>query len=462
MTTRTANGKRWIQCFVTVLMVQALAAQATRGDDLKRRGLMGIQLAPVSDEVKDRLKLPDAKGVLITGVMPDTAAQEAGLMANDVVVRIGDASIDNLQDLMQSLRKFGAGDTLKVTVIREGNPVSAELTLRPRPREQSTEYETIYDSAGEVGKRVRTILTKPKKEGKQPAILFIQGLAPMSVELAFPQPHPYKSLIGELTNAGFVTMRVERLGVGDSEGEDVQNTTIEDDVSSFRTGLKKLRTYDFVDSGNVFVFSHSSGGAIAPLVADGQGVRGVATFAAFARPWAEHSLDSSLRQWKLEMLKDEEIKTNTERERLFNKELYGKKRSPKEILADHPVLREYADSFMQNDTLIFGVHYKYMQQLASLDLASAWAKTDVPVLAMWGEADYTASRTDSELIASIVNKSHAGKGTFAALPEIDHGYSKAEDQEESFLSGQGSGSFNSIVVDTLVKWMKEQMGSTSS
>ena len=104
-----------------------------------------------------------------------------------------------------------------------------------------------------------------------------------------------------------------------------------------------------------------------------------------------------------------------------------------------------------------------MDQLAGFDVQAAWARVGTPVLAMWGEADYVASRADSELIAALVNKKAPGKAKFMALPEIDHTYAKSEDQEESFLSGQGGGgNFNPVIMETLIGWMREQMGSKSS
>lgn len=446
---------------VLVGLVSLSSVSASRADELKRRGMLGVMLAPVNDEVKERLKLPEAKGVLINSTVPGSAAEKAGLVANDVIVRINDDPVGSPQELMRILRKYGAGDSLRLVVIRDGKETPAELSMLPRPLEQSANYDIIYDFAGEPGQRVRTIITRPKGEGKKPAVLFIQGLAPNSVELAIPQPHPYKNIIGELTEAGFVTMRVDRPGAGDSEGLDVQQTTFAQDVTAFRAGLKKLKAYDYVDSANVFVFSHSSGGAIAPLLAD-QGVKGIATFAAFARPWSEHMADQNMRRWKLELLKDEEIKANVEKERILNQELYAKKKSPKEILDAHPELRDYLGQAVQGET-IFGVHYRYLQQLAGLDLVGAWAKVGVPVLAMWGESDYAASKEDSELIASTVNKKAPGKGKFVSLSETDHGYARAEDQEESFLAGSGGGgNFNSIVMETIIRWMKEQMGTTSS
>ena len=80
------------------------------------------------------------------------------------------------------------------------------------------------------------------------------------------------------------------------------------------------------------------------------------------------------------------------------------------------------------------------------------------MLTLWNESDYIASKTDSELVAAIVNRGHPGKATFVAVPGIDHGFNQAEDQEESYLA-EGAVSFNPVVIETLTKWIKVQGGS---
>lgn len=455
MNTRTLIHARWL---AAVLFVALVGSGIARADDLKRRGMIGVQLAPLNEEMRKQFNIAVEKGVVLTGIVPGSAAEKAQLKSGDIVVRVQGETIESLPGFLKTMRKFGAGDTVKFTVFREGGETVADVTLNPRPLETSTDYDIVYESAGEPGKRVRMIVTKPKDAGKYPAVMLIQGLGPNPIEFIGQGGNPIKSFVAELTKAGFVVVRAERVGVGDSEGTDVHENTIDTDVTSFRAALTKTSKLDFVDPNKVFVFGHSSGAAIAPLVAKDLPIKGVATFAAFARPWNEHSMDGSLRQWKLELKKEDEIKDLAAKEKLFNDECYGKKKSPKDILAAHPELKEYMAEFIQEDTFIFGIHYKFMQELASLDIASAWSKVKTPVLAVWGEADFGASKADSELIASIVNKNAAGKGKFLALPKTDHGFSLAEDQEESFLAGRGGGTFNPAIVDALTKWIKENAG----
>lgn len=431
---------------------------AVRADDLKRRGMIGVNLAPLTEDMRKQFNVAVEKGVVLTAIVPGGAAEKAQLKPGDIVVRVQGETVESLPGFMKGMRKFGAGDTVKFTVVREGAETTAEVTLNPRPLENWPDVDVVYDSAGDAGKRVRLIVTKPKDAGKHPAVMLIQGLGPNPIEFMGQGANPIKSFVAELTKAGFVVVRAERFGVGDSEGTDVHENSIATDVASFRAALTKTSKLDFVDPAKVFVFAHSSGAAIAPMVVKDLPIKGLVTFAAFARPWKEHTMDAYLRDWKLELKKEDEIKELTALATLFNEECYAKKKAPAQILADNPQLKPFMADSVQEDTYIMGIHYKFIQELANLDLGAAWGTVKSPVLAVWGEADWAASQTDSELIASIVNKSAPNKGKFVALPKTDHVFGLAEDQEESFLAGRSGGSFNPAIVDLLTKWMKEIAG----
>lgn len=447
MTSRSLHV--WLSCAVLVVAVDSAGAQ-----ELRRRGLMGIMLQPVTEQAQQRLGLDSTDGVLINGTRPDSPAEQAGLKADDVVMKIGDNVCKSIADLQTAMRRYYAGDTINITVLREGKPTTVPLTLIPRPMETSDEYEIAYDSIGKKGRRARTIITKPKEGTKFPAIMFIQGLSPQSVEVGLFPRHPYKSLIGEFNEAGFVTMRVDRLGVGDSEGADVNTTTVSDDVACFRAGVDKLGTYDFVDPEKVFIFSHSSGGAIAPMVAAGSKAKGVIAWAAFARPWMEHAMASTKRQWQLELREEDEINRDAAKVVKFWKLCFFEKQSPNEVLTSHPDLEELIRPRLSGDGLVDGVPYGYWQELVAIDASKEWPKVDTHVLALWGESDFAASRACGEAIAKYVNGSHAGKGTFTSVPGVGHMWGPAEDQEEAYLAGP-SGEFAPAVMKTITDWVKK-------
>ena len=68
-------------------------------------------------------------GFKIAGTSPGCPAEKAGFKENDIITKIGDAQIKNINDFMYSLRDFKAGDSVKVLFLREGKPREAMVKL---------------------------------------------------------------------------------------------------------------------------------------------------------------------------------------------------------------------------------------------------------------------------------------------------------------------------------------------
>lgn len=73
------------------------------------------------------------KGYAISGVARGSPAEKAGLLAGDVIIRLGESQIGSLEDFDSALRKYKAGDKVQVVVRRGEAEVSLEVVLE-RPR----------------------------------------------------------------------------------------------------------------------------------------------------------------------------------------------------------------------------------------------------------------------------------------------------------------------------------------
>jgi hypothetical protein len=71
-------------------------------------------------------------GVLLTGVMPGSPAEKAGLKAGDVVLRLGGKKVLNLQDLSYALGGHRPGDVVELLYQRGGQAVTVKVTLAER------------------------------------------------------------------------------------------------------------------------------------------------------------------------------------------------------------------------------------------------------------------------------------------------------------------------------------------
>jgi S1-C subfamily serine protease len=71
-------------------------------------------------------------GVLLSGVRAGSPAEKAGLMAGDILVRIGSKAIADLQAMTDVLRSHKAGDVVEIEYLRGGTRKTVSVTFGTR------------------------------------------------------------------------------------------------------------------------------------------------------------------------------------------------------------------------------------------------------------------------------------------------------------------------------------------
>ncbi len=90
----------------------------------------GAGYGPYFGSIPDFGEIPN--GVKFADVKPGSPAAKAGLKAGDILIQFGDKPIKNLYDFTDALRRSKIGDVVKVTVLRDGQPVTASVKLEQR------------------------------------------------------------------------------------------------------------------------------------------------------------------------------------------------------------------------------------------------------------------------------------------------------------------------------------------
>ncbi len=73
--------------------------------------------------------LYNERGMRIDGVREGKTADAAGLEKGDIVIKMGEYPVDDMQSYMKSLSKFEKGESIKVVVLRNGKEVEKEVTF---------------------------------------------------------------------------------------------------------------------------------------------------------------------------------------------------------------------------------------------------------------------------------------------------------------------------------------------
>jgi serine protease DegQ len=100
------------------------------------RGWVGVEVDDVSPELAESFKLPDAKGVLIAGVVRDGPADRAGVRPGDVLVGVNDQTVPNPSAMLNVIAAVQPGSVARLKLLRNGNPLELKLTVGKRPKPQ--------------------------------------------------------------------------------------------------------------------------------------------------------------------------------------------------------------------------------------------------------------------------------------------------------------------------------------
>ena len=92
-------------------------------------GWLGVSIAEITDEDLSRLKLSEAKGVLIRSVMPGEPAEKGGIRPNDVLMTIDGTPLDTPRDLQRVVAGSPVGKRVRVTLLRDGSPNEVEIEI---------------------------------------------------------------------------------------------------------------------------------------------------------------------------------------------------------------------------------------------------------------------------------------------------------------------------------------------
>jgi pimeloyl-ACP methyl ester carboxylesterase len=328
------------------------------------------------------------------------------------------------------------------------------LPRKPGARDESypgviVTYDFVRDDAG---RRLRLILTHPQTSGKRFATLFVVGwLSCDSVEAPPGTTDATQLVFQSLARLpGFATVRLDKAGVGDSEG-DCAATDFASELDAYRRAFRRLATYSFVDTRQLFVLGISNGGGFAPLVPEGVPVRGYISDGGWLKTWYEHMLEIERRRLVLAGHPEADINPlMSSVARLYGRYLL-ERQAPQEIFAAQPQWR----ALWQGDAAHqYGRPVAYYQQLQDLNLLAAWSAVKVPALILHGEFDWIMSRSDLETMASLVNRNTPGAAEFVELPATGHSFDHYGSMQAAFAGEQLP--FDAAIAQRIGAWLERQ------
>jgi serine protease Do len=111
------------------------------------RGMLGVMVRPVDDDVVKALKLDNANGAIVAQVTPGSGADKAGIQAGDIIIGYNGHAIDQGADLPPLVAMTRPGTRVPVEVLRNGKKLTLNATVGTMPRDKDGQMASVGPSA---------------------------------------------------------------------------------------------------------------------------------------------------------------------------------------------------------------------------------------------------------------------------------------------------------------------------
>lgn len=120
-----------------------------------QRAFIGINISEVTSESAQQNGVKSLKGVYVNSVVSGGAAQDAGIKAGDVILKVNGVDVNKVAELQEQIGRYRPGQQVNVTVLRNDKTRDVMLTLR-----NSMGGTALYKQGEDVellGAKVRTV-----------------------------------------------------------------------------------------------------------------------------------------------------------------------------------------------------------------------------------------------------------------------------------------------------------------
>lgn len=140
-----------------------------------QRGILGVFIAPVDNQMADELGLPAVEGVLVERVSNNSGADDAGLKSGDVIIGINGVKTKTMPEMQEQVGRYRPGNSISVEFIREGKIKMAKVMLKSKTNDTGLVSASESKLLKDIGFEVRN-LTKDEKQS-----LKVEGVKVVSI-----------------------------------------------------------------------------------------------------------------------------------------------------------------------------------------------------------------------------------------------------------------------------------------
>lgn len=114
--------------------VQSIIKDIIENGSVGNKAYMAITAGTMTQQMAAQYKINATEGVFVYSVEDGGAGDKAGLKLGDVITKLNDTQITSMEDLSAAKKGFKAGDIVTLTVLRDGQEITTQLTFDAQPQ----------------------------------------------------------------------------------------------------------------------------------------------------------------------------------------------------------------------------------------------------------------------------------------------------------------------------------------
>lgn len=424
-----------VSAWVLAGLLVAVVGHPAPGTALPRQTFLGLRF-----DLADR----SGPGLKVSEVLPRSTAAQAGVRAGDRLTSFGRiGSLRTFAELRAELAATAPGVRVPLRWYRGNTAHRVSPNMQVLPPEQVPGSWVRYDEVSVDGIRQRLIMTEPDG-GAHVLVLYVADTACESQDFWLDDADPVKQLIDGWAAAGLATARLEKRGLGDSEGAACSLFDFEDERRGYVAAVRRIADIGF--GGRILLFGHGAGGLLAPLLVNDE-VIGVLVYGTAGVVAFDHLMQRGRRHDELLGLAAAAAQGRAGQRAEFLRALLYEGLTDADLQAGMPDAAVLESLGL--DTAADGLErpIAYFEQLGALDPGRLWQTVWQPVLALHGEHDWLSSRAEHEQIARLSG------GRFETVAGVDGRLQWYEEARQALVSA-GTGPFDEAVVEATLTWIE--------
>jgi Do/DeqQ family serine protease len=109
-----------------------------------RRGLLGVNIASITPDIAEAYEVKEMQGALVLQVMPDSAAERAGVQTGDIIRRVDGKAVNNANELRNTIGMKRSGESVELDILRDGQRRTITAQLGEQPTQVQVDAQDIH------------------------------------------------------------------------------------------------------------------------------------------------------------------------------------------------------------------------------------------------------------------------------------------------------------------------------